>query len=381
MYNDLDKFEPIVRIAVIGIGGAGNNAVNRMIDDEINNVEFYVANTDKQSLSLSKCEKRIILGEQSTGGLGAGGDPAAGKKAAEESIEEINKMIENKDMVFIAAGMGGGTGTGGAPIVAKAAKDKGILTVAIVTRPFSFEGKEKMSIAIEGINELKKVVDSIIIVSNDKLLMYESNSSVQAAFKKADSVLASSVRTITDIIMTPYLMNLDFADLKRALKNSGVALIGYGIGSGVDKCSQAVENAVNNPLLETTISGARNVLCGISMGPNVSMNDVMLCINKISALAGNELDLKFAFTTNPELSDDIVISLVASNYPNSDEIINNGNKQLENNIINNFTNIQNNINPSNEVSKDNDQGEDSQENKEEDYIPKFLEEDGDDSLF
>ena len=167
MYNDLDKFEPIVRIAVIGIGGAGNNAVNRMIDDEINNVEFYVANTDKQSLSLSKCEKRIILGEQSTGGLGAGGDPAAGKKAAEESIEEINKMIENKDMVFIAAGMGGGTGTGGAPIVAKAAKDKGILTVAIVTRPFSFEGKEKMSIAIEGINELKKVVDSIIIVSND----------------------------------------------------------------------------------------------------------------------------------------------------------------------------------------------------------------------
>lgn len=176
-------------------------------------------------------------------------------------------------------------------------------------------------------------------------------------------------------------MNLDFADLKRALKNSGVALIGYGIGSGVDKCSQAVENAVNNPLLETTISGARNVLCGISMGPNVSMNDVMLCINKISALAGNELDLKFAFTTNPELSDDIVISLVASNYPNSDEIINNGNKQLENNIINNFTNIQNNINSSNEVSKDNDQGEDSQENKEEDYIPKFLEEDGDDSLF
>ena len=168
MYNDLDKFEPIVRIAVIGIGGAGNNAVNRMIDDEINNVEFYVANTDKQSLSLSKCEKRIILGEQSTGGLGAGGDPAAGKKAAEESIEEINKMIENKDMVFIAAGMGGGTGTGGAPIVAKAAKDKGILTVAIVTRPFSFEGKEKITlkelcnkIITRGIEELPYALKQI----------------------------------------------------------------------------------------------------------------------------------------------------------------------------------------------------------------------------
>ena len=380
MDSNLD-FVQVAKIKVIGVGGGGCNAVARMAKEGVRGVDFYVANTDAQILKGIEIDNKIILGRELTHGLGAGGNPEVGRKAALETEEEIREALSGANMVFIAAGMGGGTGTGGAPIVAKAAKDKGILTVAIVTRPFSFEGKEKMSIAIEGINELKKVVDSIIIVSNDKLLMYESNSSVQAAFKKADSVLASSVRTITDIIMTPYLMNLDFADLKRALKNSGVALIGYGIGSGVDKCSQAVENAVNNPLLETTISGARNVLCGISMGPNVSMNDVMLCINKISALAGNELDLKFAFTTNPELSDDIVISLVASNYPNSDEIINNGNKQLENNIINNFTNIQNNINSSNEVSKDNDQGEDSQENKEEDYIPKFLEEDGDDSLF
>lgn len=378
MYNDLDKFEPIIKIGVIGIGGAGNNAVNRMIDDNVSNVEFYVANTDKQSLSLSKAGNRIILGINSTAGLGAGGDPVMGKKAAEESLDEIKSILENKDMVFIAAGMGGGTGTGGAPVIAKAAKDMGILTIAIVTRPFSFEGKEKLAIAIDGINELKKNVDSIIIVSNDKLLMYEGKNYVSNAFKEADSVLARSVKTITDIIMTPYLMNLDFADLKKVLKDSGVALIGYGIGSGENKCEDAVNNAISCPLLETTIFGARKCLCCISSGPKIIMNDINSCINKITKYAGTDVDIKFALTTNPELGDDIVISIVASDFQNSDEIINKGNTMLENSVNNIFNPSNDDIKP-NEDTKETDAEKQKKENEE--FIPKFLNDEDQNDLF
>lgn len=322
MYTEeLDNFEPVAKIVVIGIGGAGNNAVNRMIDENVNGVTFYVANTDKQALALSKTPNRIILGQDTTNGLGAGGDPKVGKKAAEESLPEIKEIIKDSNMVFIAAGMGGGTGTGAAPVIAKAAKDMGILTVAIVTRPFSFEGNAKTKIAIEGINELSNAVDSIIVVSNDRLIMYEGNNTVNNAFAIADSVLARSVKTVTDIIITPYLMNLDFSDVDKVLRDSKVALIGYGEGSGENKSVQAAESALSCPLLETGILGARRCLCGITYGPNVIFKEINNTISKINSMAGNQLDIKFALTCNPELDDDILVSIIASDFTNNEEIL------------------------------------------------------------
>lgn len=321
MYDNLDNFEPVAKIAVFGVGGAGTNAVNRMIDEDIQNIEFYVANTDKQSLSLSKTANRIILGHNCTNGLGAGGDPKIGRKAAEESLDYIKEIIQGKDMLFIAAGMGGGTGTGAAPVIARAAKEMGILTVAIITRPFTFEGNEKSKIAVEGIAELSKAVDSVIVVSNDKLIMYEGQSSANSAFAKADAILARSVKTVTDIIMTPYLMNLDFADVKKTLKDSVVSLIGYGHGSGENKATEAAESAINCPLLETGILGARRCVCGITYGPAVTLIEINQTITKINQLAGNSLNVKFALTCNNELEDDILISLIASDFVNANEIL------------------------------------------------------------
>ena len=217
MNEDLDNFEPVVKIIVIGVGGAGNNAVNRMIDDNINNVDFYVANTDKQALSLSKAPKRLILGESVTNGLGAGGEPSIGKQAAEASEAEIRDIVKDANLVFIAAGMGGGTGTGAAPVIARYAKDSGALTIAIVTRPFSFEGSRKAQFSIDGLNALKENVDSLIVVSNDKLLINNGKASITDAFSEADKVLARSVKTVSDIILMPSLMNLDFADVRSIL--------------------------------------------------------------------------------------------------------------------------------------------------------------------
>lgn len=321
MYEELDNFEPVAKIAVLGVGGAGNNAVNRMIDENISNVEFYVANTDKQALSLSKSPNRIILGQSIANGLGAGGDPKIGRKAAEESLDIIKEIIAGKDMLFIAAGMGGGTGTGAAPVIARAAKEQGILTVAIITRPFMFEGNEKSRIATEGIAELSKVVDSVIVVSNDKLMMYEGQTGANNAFAKADAILARSVKTVTDIIMTPYLMNLDFADVRNVLKDSVVALIGYGQGSGPNKSVEAAESAINCPLLETGILGARRCLCGITYGPNVTLIEINQTIQKINEMSGNQLNIKFALTCNQELEDDILISIIATDFVNATEIL------------------------------------------------------------
>jgi cell division protein FtsZ len=322
MYKDLDKFEPVAKIIVIGVGGAGNNAVNRMIDENISNVEFYVANTDKQALSISKAPHKIILGENLTAGLGAGGAPEIGRKATEESLDEIKEILKDKDMLFIACGEGGGTGTGGAPVIAAAAKEMGILTVAIVTRPFFFEGQQKIAYSVQGINELSKVVDSLIIVSNDKLLLYGGNESIINAFSEADSVLARSVKTVTDIILTPYLINLDFADVRNVLKDSGVALIGYGMGSGANKAEDAAENALNSPLLETGIGGAKKCLLAVTCGPQVTLNDVQKSVNKIKSIAGTDIDLKVAINKNPALGDDILISIIAADFENADDILN-----------------------------------------------------------
>lgn len=313
-YDDLDNFEAVARIVVIGVGGAGNNAVNRMIDEDISSVEFYVLNTDKQALSTSKARNRLVLGGDYTQGLGAGGEPEVGRQAAEASIEDIRNIVKGANMVFVAAGMGGGTGTGAAPVIARVAREEGALTVAIVTRPFGFEGKKRIANSVEGLNELKESVDSIIIVSNDKLLMVNGTNSIQEAFSESDRVLAQSVKTVTDLILMPAVINLDFADVRNTLKNSGVALIGFGMGQGPKKAEDAANNAINSPLLETSIAGARRAICAVTCGPNVSLYEAQETVERIIEAAGEAIDIKFGVSINDQLSDQILVSVIASDF-------------------------------------------------------------------
>ncbi|MDY2913521.1 MAG: cell division protein FtsZ [Candidatus Enteromonas sp.] len=311
---DLDNYEPVIRIVVIGCGGAGSNAVNRMIDDRIENVEFYVFNTDKQALATSKAPNRIVLGEEVTRGLGAGGDPSVGKAAAEQSKETIRDIVRGANMVFIAAGMGGGTGTGASPVVAQVAREEGALTIAIVTRPFAFEGKTRIANSVAGLSELKDAVDSIIIVSNDKLLMTSGNLPLSQAFSESDRVLAQSVKTVVELILLPAVINRDFADVRAILKNSGIALIGFGEGHGEHKAEEAAENAINSPLLEASISGARKAICAITCGSEVSLYETQECVNRIIEQAGNSVDVKFGVSINPQLSDCMLVSVIASDF-------------------------------------------------------------------
>ena len=312
--DGLDNYEAFARIIVIGVGGAGNNAVNRMIDDNISSVEFFVANTDQQALSRSKATNRIILGQQTTGGLGAGGNPEVGRKAAEESIDEIRQIVAGANLVFIAAGMGGGTGTGAAPVIAQAAKEAGALTVAIVTRPFTFEGKKRIANSVEGLNNLKDAVDAIIIVSNDKLLMVSGTAPISQAFAESDGVLAQSVKTVTDLILCPAFINLDFADVRNTLKDSGISLIGFGMGSGPNRSQEAANNAINSPLLEASINGAQRAICAVTCGREVSLYEAQETVNRIIEAAGNSVDIKFGVSINEELSDQILVSVIASDF-------------------------------------------------------------------
>ena len=311
---DLDNFEPAARIVVIGVGGAGNNAVNRMIDEEIQNVEFFVANTDKQALSTSKARNRIILGEEITGGLGAGGEPEIGEKAAEASSDTIREIVKGANMVFVAAGMGGGTGTGAAPVIAKIAKDAGALVVAIVTRPFTFEGKKRVVNSIEGLNKLRANVDSIIVVSNDKLLMTNGNAPISQAFNESDKVLAQSVKTVVNLILLPAVINLDFADVRNTLKDAGVSLIGFGLGSGANRAKDAANNAISCPLLEASITGARRAIVSVTCGPNVSLFDAQETVNLLIDASGHDIDVKFGVAINDQLTDEILVSVIASDF-------------------------------------------------------------------
>ncbi len=313
---DLDNFEPAARIIVIGVGGGGNNAVNRMIDEQIENVEFYVANTDKQALSTSKATHRLILGQEITGGLGAGGNPDVGRAAAEASADDIKEIVKGANMVFIAAGMGGGTGTGAAPIIARLAKEAGALVVAIVTRPFSFEGQKRIAYSVEGLNNLKANVDSIIVVSNDKLLMMSGSAPIGEAFRESDNVLAQSVKTVVNLILLPAIINLDFADVKTTLKDSGVALIGFGMGSGQDRAKDAANNAINSPLLEASIAGARKAIVAVTCGPRVSLFEAQECVNRILEAAGSNVNVVFGISINDQLSDEILASVIASDFEN-----------------------------------------------------------------
>ena len=311
---ELDAFESYAKIVVIGVGGAGSNAVNQMLEEKIANIEFWVFNTDAQALATSKAENRLVLGRQTTRGLGAGGDPQVGREAALDSVDDIKRVIEGANMVFIAAGMGGGTGTGAAPVVAKIAKYAGALTVAIVTRPFTFEGNSRKVKAVEGITELKSAVDSIIIVSNDKLMFMNGSRPISEAFNESDKVLAQSVKTITDLILLPGLINLDFADVRSTLKDKGVALIGFGMGSGEHKAEEASSSAIASPLLEASVKGAHSAIINITGGKSVTLDEAQEAVNYITEAAGNNVNIIFGVQQNPELNDQMLISVIATEF-------------------------------------------------------------------
>ena len=301
------------RILVVGVGGAGNNAVNRMSEgeDAVKLVEFIGVNTDKQALSFSKAPLVIQIGEKLTKGLGAGAQPEVGQKAAEESSAIIQKALSGADMVFITCGMGGGTGTGAAPVIAKIAKDMGILTVAVVTKPFRFENKTRMNNALMGIERLKEVVDTLIVIPNDKLLeIVDRRTSIADAFKKADEVLQQSVQGITDLINMPALINLDFADVQTVMTDKGIAHIGIGSAKGDDKALEAVQQAVSSPLLETTIEGATHVIINIS--GDISLMDANDAASYVQSLAGDDANIIFGAMYDDSVSDTARITVIAT---------------------------------------------------------------------
>ena len=299
------------RILVIGIGGAGNNAVNRMVESQVELVEFIGINTDRQALALSKAPVTIQIGEKLTKGLGAGAQPEIGQKAAEESMEVIQKAITGADMVFLTCGMGGGTGTGAIPVVAKIAREMGILTVAVVTKPFKFENKTRMNNAIMGIEKLKEVVDTLIVIPNDKLLeIVDRRTSIKEAFGKADEVLEQAVTGITDLINIPALINLDFADVRTVMENKGIAHIGIGEGHGDGKADDAVKTAVTSPLLETSIRGASHVIINIS--GDVSLIEVNDAASYVQDLAGDGANIIFGARYDEEPADTCKITVIAT---------------------------------------------------------------------
>ncbi|MDD6035209.1 MAG: cell division protein FtsZ [Lachnospiraceae bacterium] len=306
-----DNAEVAAKILVIGVGGAGNNAVNRMIEEGIGGVEFVCVNTDKQHLKNCKAPQCIQIGEKLTKGLGAGAKPEIGEKAAEENIEELTQIIKGADMVFVTCGMGGGTGTGAAPVVAGIAKGMGILTVGIVTKPFTFEHKVRMSNAISGIEKLKQNVDSLIVVPNDKLLeIVDRRTSMPEALKKADEVLQQGVQGITDLINLPALINLDFADVQTVMQDKGVAHIGIGVGTGDQKCLDAVHKAVSSPLLETKIQGASHVILNVS--GDVSLIEVNEAATEVQMLAGENANIIFGAMYDETMQDQAVITVIAT---------------------------------------------------------------------
>ena len=303
--------ESAAKIIVVGVGGAGNNAVNRMIDGRIDGVEFVGVNTDKQALQLCKAPKLLQIGEKLTKGLGAGAKPEVGEKAAEESIEEISEALQGADMVFVTCGMGGGTGTGAAPVVAKLAKDMGILTVGVVTKPFRFEAKTRMVNAMGGIERIKENVDTLIVIPNDKLLeIVDRRTTMPEALKKADEVLQQAVQGITDLINVPAIINLDFADVQTVMKDKGIAHIGIGEGKGDDKALDAVKMAVESPLLETTINGATDVIINVS--GDISLADASIASDYVRDLTGDEVNIIFGSMYDSSQTDTCTITVIAT---------------------------------------------------------------------
>ncbi|MCD8020705.1 MAG: cell division protein FtsZ [Clostridiales bacterium] len=300
------------KILVIGVGGAGNNAVNRMVDESIEGVELIGINTDKQALDLCKASTRVQIGEKLTKGLGAGAKPEVGAAAVEENRDDITELMKDADMVFVTCGMGGGTGTGAAPIVAQIAKDLGILTVGVVTKPFIFEGKPRMNNALLGIENLKENVDTLIIIPNDKLLQIcDKRTSIKDAFCKADEVLQQGVQGITDLIFKPGLINLDFADIQTVMRDKGIAHIGIGVGNGENKAVDAIKKAMESPLLETTVSGATDII--INFSGDVGIQEVYEAVSYLTEVAGDEANIIFGNVESDDVPEDQVsITIIAT---------------------------------------------------------------------
>ena len=310
-----NESEAAARIIVVGVGGGGNNAVNRMIDEQIAGVEFIAVNTDKQALQLCKAPTLMQIGEKLTKGLGAGAQPEVGEKAAEESAEEISAALKGADMVFVTCGMGGGTGTGAAPVVARIAKEQGALTVAVVTKPFRFESRTRMANAMAGIDKLKENVDTMIVIPNDKLLeVVDRRTTMPEALKKADEVLQQGIQGITDLINVPSLINLDFADIQTVMKDKGIAHIGIGEGRGDDKALEAVKQAVASPLLETTIQGASHVIINIS--GDITLMDASDAADYVQELAGENANIIFGAMYDDTRSDEATITVIATGLHN-----------------------------------------------------------------
>ncbi len=304
------------KIKVIGIGGGGGNAVNMMMTYNLKGVDFIVANTDSQAMVASKAPIKVQLGAEITKGLGAGSDPEVGKKAAIESQDKLRELLDGADMVFVTAGLGGGTGTGGAPIVAEIAKELGALTVAVVTRPFQFEGKKRERQAEEGLTELKKVVDTLIVVPNQRLLSISGrNMSFSDAFKKADDILYNGVKGISDLIMVPGLINLDFADVKNVMSEMGLALMGTGVASGDNRAVEAAQKAISSPLLEeNSIQGARGILLNITGGPNITLFEVNEASSLIQAEAHEDANIIFGMVVDDNMEDEVRITVIATGF-------------------------------------------------------------------
>jgi cell division protein FtsZ len=307
--------ETFARIKVIGVGGGGSNAVNRMIEEGIQGVEFIAVNTDAQALTLSKASTRVRLGDKLTRGLGAGGDPEIGRKAAEETADELYNVLKGSDMVFVTAGMGGGTGTGAAPVVAQVAKECGALTIGVVTRPFTFEGAQRMQSADSGISKLKEHAHTLIAIPNDRLLQIaDKRSSLQDAFRLADDVLHQGIQGISELITIPGLINLDFADVRTIMSEGGAALMAVGFGSGEDRAKNAAEQAISSTLLDITIDGARGVLFNVTGGPNMTLFEVNQAAAIIRETAHPDVNMIFGAVIDPSMGDDIRITVIATGF-------------------------------------------------------------------
>lgn len=311
----LNTTQDLVRIKVIGAGGAGGNAINDMIASGVGGVEYIAANTDAQDLNKSSADIRLQLGETLTRGLGAGADPEIGRQAAEEDVEKIKALLEETDMLFITAGMGGGTGTGSAPVIARVAKELGVLTVAIVTKPFSFEGKKRKNNAELGLEQLKGTVDALVVIPNDKLFeLPEKSITLQNAFKEANNILKIGIRGVADLIIGTGLINLDFADVKATIQNSGIAMLGFGEGEGENRISKAIDKALQSPLLEKSIQGASKILINIA-GSDITLMESQTISTTIKESAGKYADdVLFGLLENKELGDKILVTVIATHF-------------------------------------------------------------------
>jgi cell division protein FtsZ len=314
------NIDALAVIKVIGVGGGGNNAVNRMIEHGVQGVEFIAVNTDAQALNLSSAEVKMQIGGKLTRGLGAGANPEVGKKAAEESREQIEEALKGADMVFVTAGMGGGTGTGAAPVIAQIAKDLGALTVGVVTRPFTFEGRKRSTQAMGGITSMKESVDTLIVIPNDKLLeIVDKNTPMLEAFREADNVLRQGVQGISDLIAVPGLINLDFADVKTIMANKGSALMGIGMSTGENRAAEAAKKAISSPLLETSIDGAKGVLMNITGGSNLSLFEVQEAADIVASASDEDVNMIFGSVINDSLKDEIIVTVIATGF-NDDQL-------------------------------------------------------------